>query len=419
MSQVPSQCPYSNLLGLDTYVNGMPYEELGKMRQEGSMIYMDDPENGVPYWAVVKRDALDFVSQNPALFSSNEKGPFPMEAPPEELETQQVMLENFIIAMDPPKHMKYRKVVRDAFTPRAVNAMEPWLREQAKNIVDRVASKGECEFVEDVAAELPLIAILELLGVPQEDRKQFFDWTNIMTFADDPDVATTREEAQAVSFEVILYAMELAKKQRENPTSQVVEALLNGEVEGEKISEEMFAWMFILIMVGGNESTRTATAHGMRLLMEHPEQLQHLIDHPEDIPDAVEEMLRYNTAFISMRRTATEDVEWNGYNIKKGDKIVLHYHAVNHDEDAYGDDAMNFDIHRAKRIPNLRREIRSFGIGEHFCLGMNLARLEMHVIFEELIPRLRNPEFAGDVSYMRSIFINTIKAMPIRFTPEA
>ena len=419
MSQVPSQCPYSNLLGLDTYVNGMPYEELGKMRQEGSMIYMDDPENGVPYWAVVKRDALDFVSQNPALFSSNEKGPFPMEAPPEELETQQVMLENFIIAMDPPKHMKYRKVVRDAFTPRAVNAMEPWLREQAKNIVDRVASKGECEFVEDVAAELPLIAILELLGVPQEDRKQFFDWTNIMTFADDPDVATTREEAQAVSFEVILYAMELAKKQRENPTSQVVEALLNGEVEGEKISEEMFAWMFILIMVGGNESTRTATAHGMRLLMEHPEQLQHLIDHPEDIPDAVEEMLRYNTAFISMRRTATEDVEWNGYNIKKGDKIVLHYHAVNHDEDAYGDDAMNFDIHRAKRIPNLRREIRSFGIGEHFCLGMNLARLEMHVIFEELIPRLRKPEFAGDVSYMRSIFINTIKAMPIRFTPEA
>ena len=293
------------------------------------------------------------------------------------------------------------------------------MREQAKNIVDRVASKGECEFVEDVAAELPLIAILELLGVPQEDRKQFFDWTNIMTFADDPDVATTREEAQAVSFEVILYAMELAKKQRENPTSQVVEALLNGEVEGEKISEEMFAWMFILIMVGGNESTRTATAHGMRLLMEHPEQLQHLIDHPEDIPDAVEEMLRYNTAFISMRRTATEDVEWNGYNIKKGDKIVLHYHAVNHDEDAYGDDAMNFDIHRAKRIPNLRREIRSFGIGEHFCLGMNLARLEMHVIFEELIPRLRKPEFAGDVSYMRSIFINTIKAMPIRFTPEA
>jgi len=272
--------------------------------------------------------------------------------------------------------------------------------------------------VEEVAAELPLMAILELLGVPQEDRKQFFDWTNTMTFADDPDVATTRDEANAASFEVIAYAAELAAKQRENPTSPVVQALLNGEVDGEPVTEEMFAWMFILIMVGGNESTRTATSHGMRLLIEHPDQLQHLVDHPEDIPDAIEEMLRYNTAFIAMRRTATQDVEWNGHHIKKGDKVVLHYHAVNHDEDVFGDDALRFDIHRAKRMPSMRREIRSFGIGEHFCLGMNLARMELKVIFEELIPRLRNPEFAGEVRYMRSFFINTIKAMPIRFDPE-
>lgn len=414
-----SQCPYTNLLGLDTYVKGMPYQDLAKIREAGSLVWIEDPENGVPYWAAVKRDALDFISQNPDLFSSAEQGPFPMEMDESEKEQQEMMMEHFIISMDPPKHMKYRKVVRDAFTPRAVKAMEPWLRDCAKKIIDRVASKGECEFVEDVAAELPLMAILEVLGVPQEDRKQFFDWTNIMAFADDPDVATSREEAQHVSFEVLLYAAELAKKQRANPTSQVVEALLNGEVDGNKISEEMFAWMFILIMVGGNESTRTATAHGMRLLMENPDQLQHLVDHPEDIPDAVEEMLRYNTAFITMRRTATQDIECFGQQVKKGDKIILHYHAVNHDEDAYGDDAMTFDIHRAKRLPNMHREIRAFGIGEHFCLGMNLARLELRIIFEELIPRLRNPKFAGEVTYMRSFFINTIKAMPITFDPEA
>ena len=413
-----SQCPFTHLLDLDAYVNGMPYAELAKLRQDGSFVHFDDPATGVPYWAAVKRDALDFVSQNPDLFSSNVQGPFPMEVPPEEADIQAVMHENIIIAMDPPKHMKYRKVVRDAFTPRAVAAMEPWLRAQAKAIVDRVAGKGECEFVEDVAAELPLMAILEILGVPQEDRKQFFHWTNVMAFADDPDVATTRDEANMVSFEVITYAMELAKKQRENPTSQVVQALLEGEVDGVKMTEEMFAWMFVLIMVGGNESTRTATAHGMRLLIEHPEQLQHLVEHPEDIPHAVEEMLRYNTAFIAMRRTATQDIEWNGYNFKKGDKIVLHYHAVNHDEDAYGDDAIEFDIHRHKRLPNMKREIRSFGIGEHFCLGMNLARLELNIIFEEVIPRLRNPKFAGDVTYMRSYFINTIKGMPITFAPE-
>lgn len=412
-----SQCPFANLLSLDTYANGMPYEELAKFRREGSMVYMDDAENGVPYWAVVKRDALDFVSQNPDLFSSNLKGAFPMEVPAGEEEIQAIMQENIIIAMDPPKHMKYRKIVRDAFTPRAVADMEAWLRQSARAIIDRVSSRGECEFVEDVAAELPLMAILELLGVPQEDRKQFFEWTNVMAFADDPDLATTRDEANAVSFEVIAYAAELAAKQRENPTSPVVAALLNGEVDGQPMNEEMFAWMFILIMVGGNESTRTATAHGMRLLMEHPDQLEHLVQHPEDIPDAVEEMLRYNTAFIAMRRTATQDIEWNGYKIKKGDKVVLHYHAVNHDEDAYGDDAMTFDIHRAKRLPNMRREIRSFGIGEHFCLGMNLARMELKIIFEELIPRLRNPKFAGEVTYMRSFFINTIKSMPITFDP--
>lgn len=413
-----SQCPFTHLLDLDAYVKGMPYADLGKLRQQGSFVHFDDPDNGVPYWAAVKRDALDFVSQNPDLFSSAEAGPFPMEMPPEQKEIQEIMNENFIISMDPPKHMKYRKVVRDAFTPRAVAAMEPWLREQAKAIVDRVAAKGECEFVEDVAAELPLIAILEVLGVPQEDRKQFFEWTNVMAFADDPDVATGPDESNAVSMEVIMYAMELAKKQRENPTSQVVQALLEGEVDGVKVTEEMFAWMFILIMVGGNESTRTATAHGMRLLMENPDQLQHLVDHPEDIPMAVEEMLRYNTAFIAMRRTATQDIEWNGYNIKKGEKVVLHYHAVNHDEDVFGDDAMKFDIHRHKRLKAINREHRAFGIGEHFCLGMNLARLELRIMFEEMIPRLRNPKFAGEVTYMRSFFINTIKAMPITFDPE-
>lgn len=413
-----SQCPHLNLLDLDAYVNGMPYDKLAEIRQAGSMVKIEDPQNGVPYWAVVKRDALDFVSQNPQLFSSAEEGPFPMELPEEQKYTQEMMKENFIISMDPPRHMKYRKVVRDAFTPRAVNAMEPWLRAKAKEIIDRVAAKGECEFVEDVAAELPLMAILEILGVPLEDRKQFFDWTNIMSFADDPDVPGGNEEAQAANFEVLLYAAELAKQQRENPTSQVVQAMLEGSVDGESLSEEMFAWMFILIMVGGNESTRTVTAHGMRLLVEHPEQLQHLVEHPEDIGHAVEEILRYNTAFISMRRTAMEDVEAFGQQIKKGDKIVLHYHAVNHDEDAYGDDAMQFDIHRHKRMPKLRQELRSFGIGEHFCLGMNLARLELNIIFEELIPRLREPEFAGDVTYMRSFFINTIKAMPITFKPE-
>lgn len=412
-----SKCPYANLLDMDIYTSGMPYEELAKYRKAGSLVYRDDPIEKKPYWAVVKRDALDFISMNPLLFSSELEGPFPMELIKEE--TWPIVRDNQIICMDPPKHQRYRKVVRDAFTAKAIDAMKPWLAQKAKEIIDAVAPRGECEAVEELAAELPLMAILEVMGVPIEERKQFLEWTNIMAFRDDPDVAVDPEEAMTASFNVLLYAQELAARQRENPTSQVAQALLEGEVDGVPISDEMFGWMFILILVGGNESTRSVTAQGIRLLIDNPDQHQHLIDHPEDIPDAIEEIIRYNTAFVMMRRTATEDVEVCGQQIKKGDKVVMHYHAVNHDEDVFGEDSMEFDIHRAKRVKNFSREHRSFGIGEHFCLGMNLARAELNAIFVELIPRLRNPKLAGEITYMRSYFTSTIKAMPISFDPEA
>jgi cytochrome P450 len=312
-----------------------------------------------------------------------------------------------------------RLIVRNAITPKREESYEPKFRAHAKRIVDAVASRGECEFVEEVAAELPLIAILELLGVPLEDRKQFFDWTNTMIFADDPDMSISEEEGQLAAIEVIGYAMQLATKHREHPMDNITGALLDAELNGEPVSEDMFGWMFILILVGGNESTRTVMAQGMRLLMEHPDQLQYLVDNPDKIGNAVEEMLRYNTAFISMRRTATEDVEVGGQQIKKGDKVILHYHAANHDEEVFGDDAMEFDVTRAERMPDLYNQLRSFGIGQHFCIGTHLARLELNVMFEEIIPRLRNPKFEGEPKYVRSFFVNAMKEMNITFDPES
>jgi len=286
-------CPFTHPLDLEAYREGMPYSALAEARERGSFVYYEDADTGVPYWAAVKRDALDFVSQNPSLFSSQVEGPFPMEPPDESArEIGRIMNDNSFIAMDPPKHVTHRRIVKDAFTPKSVAAMEPWLRAQAKTIVDRVARRGECEFVEEVAAELPLMAILELLGVPLDDRAQFFKWTNTMAFADDPDVAGGMEAAQTASFEVMIYAAELAQKQREGFTGPVIQALLEAKLEGQPVTDEMFAWVFILLMVGGNESTRTAIAHGLRLLMENPDQLQHLVDYPDDIPAAVEEMLR-------------------------------------------------------------------------------------------------------------------------------
>ena len=409
-----SQCPFSNLLDPDTYKDGMPYQTLKEIREAGPLVKMEDPLTGVPYWAVTRIEEMDFISKNPKLFSSSARLAFPMEMEEDMAEVQR----NTIINMDPPIHQKVRRIVRNAFTPKRVDSYEEKFRTHARQIVDAVASRGECEFVEEVAAELPLIAILELLGVPLEDRKKFFDWTNTMIFADDPDMSVSEEEGQLAAMEVIGYAMQLAAKHREEPMDNITGALLDAELEGQPISEDVFGWMFILILVGGNESTRTVMAQGMRLLMENPDQLQYLVDNPDKIGNAVEEMLRYNTAFISMRRTAMEDVEVGGQLIKKGDKVVLHYHAANHDEKVFGDDAMEFDVTRAERMPDLYNQLRSFGIGQHFCIGTHLARLELNVMFEEIIPRLRNPKFKDEPQYVRSFFVNAMKSMNITFDPE-
>jgi cytochrome P450 len=302
-------CPFANLVDPDTYADGMPYARLKEIRDAGPIVKCEDPITGIPYWAVTRQAELDAICKNPKLFSSAERSPFPMEFD-DWLITD--VHRKTIIGMDPPEHQIVRRIVRNAFTPKNVDACEPSFREHAKRIVDAVAGRGECEFVEEVAAELPLIAILELLSVPLEDRKKFFDWTNTMIFADDPDMAVDEMAGQIASAEVIAYAMELAAKHKANPTDSLLGALLDGEVKGRSISEEEFGWRFILILVGGNESTRTVISHGMRLLIENPDQLQYLVDHPEAIPDACEEILRYNTAFISMRRTAMEDVEMGG-----------------------------------------------------------------------------------------------------------
>ena len=280
-----SQCPFANLLDPDTYAGGMPYEKLHEIREAGPVVKLEDPITGIPYWVVTRREELDHVSKNPKLFSSAERSPFPMEFD-DWLITD--VHQKTIIGMDPPEHQIVRRIMRAAFTPKNVDAYEPLLREHAKRIVDAVASRGECEFVEEVAAELPLITILELLGVPLEDRKKFFDWTNTMIFADDPDMSVDEEAGQLASAEVIAYANKLAAEYRENPTDSLLGALLEGEVKGRSISEEEFGWMFILILVGGNESTRTVIAQGMRLLMENPDQLQYLVDNPDKVAGACE-----------------------------------------------------------------------------------------------------------------------------------
>ena len=410
-------CPYQNLLDPDLYEKGGHHDALRELREAATapIIKVDDPLTNIPYWAVLSRDLTDEICKNPGVFSSTARTVIPMELDDESIASQSQMLVN----MDPPKHQKYRRIARNAFTPKAVDAYEDTFRRYAKEIVDAVAHRGECEFISEVAAELPLMAILDLCGVPKEDRKQMFTWTNEMFFQEDADIGGDDPKARAenAAANMYFYADELAKRHKEKPLNNIVGALLDGVVEGEHLTAEEFQMFFLMLIAAGNESTRSVTSHGMRLLMEHPEQLQLLVDRPELIPDAIEEVLRYNPAFVGMRRTVMEDIEIGGQKLKKGDKLILNWHLINTDETVF-DKPFEFDITRAQRMPELYREHRAFGIGQHFCLGSHLARLELNVIFNEVLPRLRNPRFAEPVRYVRDYFVNGIKEMKITFDPE-
>lgn len=412
-----ASCPYTNLLDPDLYAAGNHHPKLQALREQADapIVKIDDPISGVPYWAVLEREHADYIAKNPAIFSSAKRLMHPTEYDDETVAMQSQML----VSMDPPKHGKYRRIARNAFTPRAVEGYHDTFKSYAKSIVDAVASKGHCEFVTEVAAELPLMAILDLCGVPKDDRGKFFTWTNQMMFQSDSDIGGDDPEATAneAAANLYFYASELAKKHRESPLNNIVGSLLDGDVEGEKLTEEEFQIFFLMLIGAGNESTRSVTAHGMRLLMEHPEQLQMLIDDPSLIAGACEEVLRYNPAFVTMRRTVLEDTEVAGVAMKEGDKVLLHWHLINQDDSVF-DEPIKFDITRAQRMPDLSREHRAFGIGTHFCIGAHLARLELQVMFEEILPRMRNPQFAEPVKYVRDYFVNSIKEMHISFDPE-
>jgi cholest-4-en-3-one 26-monooxygenase len=324
-----------------------------------------------------------------------------------------------LVNMDPPEHVKYRRIVRNAFTPKAVQSYEARFREVARETIDAVAARGSCEFVTDVAAELPLIAILSLCGIPMSDKQQFFDWTNTMIFTEDEDMsgADGAASSQAAAIEVYAYAANLAEQHKTEPLTDIVGALLDGTVNDEKLSPEEFQLFFLMLIAAGNESTRSVIAHGMRLLMENEEQLQKLIDDPSLIPFAVEEILRYNPAFVQMRRTVMEDAEIDGQHLKAGDKMVINWQAINHDPEIF-ENPETFNVERFRNNPQLANQHRAFGNGEHFCIGAHMSRLEMQVMFEELIPRLKNPQFAQPVEYVRDFFVNSIKAMQITFDPE-
>jgi cytochrome P450 len=390
----------------DLFVAGYPHAAFHRLRTEAPVAW-NRSAVGNGFWVISKYRDVWNVSLDQRTFSSARNGAIPRDwRERSELEVQQGMLIN----MDPPRHTKYRRLVNLGFSPKIVNRLESHIRELATRIVDNVAARGECDFVAEIAAELPLQVIVEMIGVPIEDRHRVFDWSNKMLAYDDPEYVDSIETGRMAAMEMYMYANQLAEERKARPRDDLVSVLMTAEVEGERIAESEFEQFFLLLAVAGNETTRNLISGGMLALFEHPEERARLQADPALLPTAVEEMLRWVTPVMQFRRTLTRDVELRGQRLREGDLVSLWYGSANRDEEVFPDGA-RFDVGRQ---PN---EHLSFGIGPHFCLGANLARMEIRLMFEELLRRLPDLTLAGPVERLRSNFINGIKRMPVRFTP--
>jgi len=398
----------------DIYVDGPPHDAFRVLRREAPVFFHKEPADprgyrpaGPGFWVLSKYDDVKMASRSPQLFSSWKGGTNIWDLPQPQLDQVRLMMLN----MDPPKHRQFRAIVSKAFTPRMVRALLPRVRQMATKIVDGIARKGECEFVSEVAALLPMEVICEMMGIPEEDRAHINELSNKLVGFDDPEFQGGIEDAQAASAGMFMYASKLAERARREPADDLATALLHAEVDGERLSDFEFNSFFLLLSIAGNETTRTVTTNGMKALIEHPDQRRLVVENPALVESAVEEILRYTPAVHYFRRTVTEDTEIRGVKIREGEKITMWYPSANRDEDVFRDPD-TFDV---RRSPN---DHLAFGIGEHFCIGSNLARMELNVIFEELLKRVPDMELVGPVRRLRSNFVNGVKEMRVTFTPE-
>ena len=383
-----------DLCDKDVFVRGVPHEWFTRLRHEAPVCWHDEPD-GRGFWCVTRYEDVAAINRDWETFSSARGTAIITDIEADQLEQQRLLMLN----MDPPMHTRYRRLINRGFTPRMVGELESRTRQRAREIIDGVADRGECDFVVDVAAELPLQVIADLMGVPQSDRHKVFDWSNRMIGAEDPEYGVSQENAQEASLELYAYASQLAAQRRAEPAKDLMSILIDAEVEGERLSDLELDLFFLLLSVAGNETTRNLISHGMVALLEHPDQLERVRADRSLLPTAVEEMLRWASPVMCFRRTAMRD----------GDKVIFWYVSANRDETVFPD-PNRFDI---TRTPN---EHIAFGSGgPHFCLGANLARLEIRVMFDEVLNRLSDIEPAGPVSRLRSNFINGLKHVPLRF----
>lgn len=391
-----------------SYVAGVPHAWLAHLRRHDP-VHWQEEAGGPGFWAVTRYADCVTVNRDYERFSSAARGTMPFEMPDEDIAQQGLMMLN----MDPPLHTRYRRLVNKGFTPRMVRDLEESIHRSTDAIIDEVIETGEADFVTQMSAELPLQVIAELLGVPQEDRHRMFDWSNRMVGNEDPEYQAQAEMATIAAMELYAYAAELFGRKRIDPHDDLMSVLTTVDVEGERLSELELELFFLLLTVAGNETTRNLMSGAMHAFFQHPDQWQRLVADRSLLPGAIEEMLRFVSPVMNFRRTAMVDAELSGTKVAAGDKVVFFHASANRDEDVF-DDPDAFDI---TRDPN--PHITFGGGGPHFCLGANLARMEIRVMFEHVLDRLPDIRQAGDVQRLQSQFINGVKHLPVAFTPAA
>jgi cytochrome P450 len=366
-------------------------------------------ERGKGHWAVTRYDDVFHASRHPEIFSSAQ-GIVVGDQTPE-------LAEYFgsMIAMDDPRHTRLRNIVRSAFTPRVLARIEDSVRDRARRLVEAMIADhpdGSCELVAALAGPLPLQIICDMMGIPEEDHQNVFQWTNVILGFGDPEITADFDEFVKVAMEIGAYAAALADDRRSHPGEDLTTSLVQAELDGERLTSGEVASFFILLVVAGNETTRNAISHGVLALSRHPDQRDDWWNSYDDVaPTAVEEVVRWASPVAYMRRTVTRETELGGVTLAAGDKVTLWYGSANRD-DAKFEDPWTFDV---RRHPN--PHVGFGGGGAHFCLGANLARREITVAFEELHRRIPDIAATEEPARLQSAFIHGIKRLPVAWTP--
>ena len=395
-----------DLTNSKAFVPGVPHEWFAFLRKNAP-VWWHEEADGPGFWAVTGYEDCNTVNRDYGLFSSHDKGALLFDMDEDQLVQQQLLMLN----MDPPIHTRYRRLVNKGFTPRVVNELHEHIDAATDTIIDDVIERGSADFVTEMSAELPLVVIAELLGVPNEDRHRMFDWSNKMIGSEDPEYRAGEDVAQDASMELYAYASQLFAQKRIDPHQDLMSVLTGVEIEGERLSDLELELFFLLLTVAGNETTRNLISGAMVAFFDNPDQWQLLRNDRSLLPSAVEEMLRYVTPVMNFRRQSTTDTELSGQKIKADQKVVFFHISANRDETIF-DNPTAFDI---TRKPNPHMAFG--GGGPHFCLGANLARMEIRVMFEHLLDRVPDIHLDGNVERLQSSFINGVKHIPVAFTP--